>query len=557
MPIAAFTAPTPTIFPKPLRRHISAPQPRPPLRRAPLRAATIKMSDPAPAPPETAASAHARLHHTAGTRLTHPLSFRRAQLLALRAHLHAAYDAHVGALRADLRKPTSEALLYDMLPVHADLSHLLTNLARLTRPRLASRELGAPVVLEKRPLGVVLVIGAFNFPVHLVLRPLIAAIAAGNCVVVKPSEHTPASERFLSGLAAVLDERIFACVCGGVEVSKQLLDLKWDHILFTGSSKVGKIVMAAAARHLTPVTLELGGKSPAVVTRSADIDTAAASVCRARFTNAGQFCLAVDYCLVEDAVFDKFKQAVVATVNKFYGDAKRSQAYGRLVSSAHLRHVAGILERSEGDVLCGGEVDDSDSHYIAPTVVQVSRGDSLLEQEIFGPVLPLLKIADVKEGVGYINQRDTPLALYIFCTDRGVTREMVSSTRSGSVGVNETVFQITGPGSFLGGCGESGMGGYGMERGIDTFSHLRPVLYSTPFFARLLGFMQPHRMIKDGDVDPRFERVLRLFGKMSPKGDKNSTPVNERFLGGVRTFCGMVVATIALLLKRKAKAKSE
>lgn len=241
---------------------------------------------------ETPTDAHRRLVETFGKGVTLPLGFRRAQLQALRAFLRSG-EAHLfSALQSDLHKPLLESLTYDLGPVYLDIAAMLNSLTALTRPKPCSRDFGAPAYVEAHPKGIMLILAPFNFPTMLLLRPLVAAIAAGNVICVKPSELAPACEEFLLRLRDVLDPRAFAIVTGGPDVAKELLALKWDHIMFTGSARVGRIVMKAAAEHLTPVTLELGGRSPAIVTSTAHLDTAAASIARSRFINCGQLCLA-------------------------------------------------------------------------------------------------------------------------------------------------------------------------------------------------------------------------------------------------------------------------
>lgn len=236
---------------------------------------------------------HTRLRAGVAERVALPLQFRLEQLRKLRAFLAETEADICAALDADLHKKKVEAITYDLGPMHADIAYFLKNLKRLMKPTLVSREVGAPVYVERQPKGVVLVFSAFNFSIQLSLRPVINAIAAGNAVCLKPSELPTASEEYLTRLTSVLDPRIFAVVTGGREVCTDLLAFKWDHILFTGSSTIGRIVMTAAAQHLTPVTLELGGKGPAIVSASASVALAAASIAKARFVNCGQICLAV------------------------------------------------------------------------------------------------------------------------------------------------------------------------------------------------------------------------------------------------------------------------
>lgn len=250
-------------------------------------------SESASASASTPAAAHESLTTAFASGVTLPIDFRIAQLKALYEFLSNHEQNHFNALQTDLHKHRMEALIYDIMPIFKDISYLISNIRNLSKPKLASYDFVAPVYLHKDPLGTVLIFGAFNFPTHVILRPLAAALAAGNTVCIKPSELTPASERFLVSLSSVLDPRVFSVVTGGSDVCEQLLSLRWDHIVFTGSSFRGRSVLAAAAKFLTPVTLELGGKSPAIVSSAAHVPTAVSSIVRGRFVNCGQICLAV------------------------------------------------------------------------------------------------------------------------------------------------------------------------------------------------------------------------------------------------------------------------
>lgn len=468
-------------------------------------------------PSTSLSSIHASLVSSFSSGCTLPLEARRETLLAIRSYLRTHESSFISAHHADLHKPYLETLLYDLGPIILDIEHMLANLTRLARPHYCERRVLARVAVEPHPKGVILILGPFNFPLQLILRQMVAAIAAGNVVCVKPSEMATKAEQFMTKLGNAMDDRVIRVVTGGVEVSQALLKLRWDHIMFTGSGRVGKIIMKAAAEWLTPVTLELGGKCPALITKTADIRTAARSVIKGRFVNCGQVCLASDYCLVEESIYDEFVKELVDAVRDFYGeDVKKATNYGRLISEGHWKRVVGMLKESSGNVLCGGEYDDSDGWYVAPTVVEVEKGDSLLQDEVFGPLLAVVKVKDVEEMVGYVNKGDIPLALYLFCNDKDIVEDVVRRTRSGSAGVNETVYQVCVPGSYLGGVGESGMGGYGFDKGFETFSHMRPVMYSSPFWSKFLEVIQPKFLgERDGGWQTAWlEKGIRAFGKM-------------------------------------------
>ena len=416
--------------------------------------------------------------------LTRPLEWRRAQLAALKELLARGEKELIDALRADLGKPAVESRLTDLSFVASEIDVMLRNLDAWSQPErvsvpLAQRPGRAMIIRE--PLGVALVIAPWNYPVHLLLLPMAAAIAAGNCVVGKPSEISPRTSAALAGLAQRhLDARAVAIVEGGPEESEMLLEQHFDKIFYTGNARVGRKVMEAAARHLTPVTLELGGKSPVLVDADADIDVAARRIAWGKFPNAGQTCVAPDYVLVHERVERRLVDALVRTLRNFYGDdPRRSRDYARIVNDRHFERLSGLLAATSGTIAVGGEQDRSQRH-LAPTVVtDVPLDDALMDDEIFGPILPVLRVGDMDDAVKYVTSRDKPLALYVFSASKATVERVLASTSSGSVGVNLTVQQLAVPGLPFGGVGGSGMGAYHGRHGFETFSHRRAV-FSKP-----------------------------------------------------------------------------
>jgi aldehyde dehydrogenase (NAD+) len=334
----------------------------------------------------------------------------------------------------------------------------------------------ASIVSE--PLGVTLVIAPWNYPVHLLLAPMVAALAAGNCVVGKPSEVTPHVSAALARLVPrYLDSRAVAIVEGGVEETTALLDQRWDHVFYTGNGRVGRVVMAAAARHLTPVTLVLGGKSPAIVDRSADVRVAARRIAWGKFVNAGQTCVAPDHVLVHRDVESRLLDELVRAVRDFYGDDPSSSAdYGRVVDDRHWRRLRALLDAGGySSVVCGGDGDEA-TRYLAPTILAgVDRDAAVMGEEIFGPILPVLAVDDVEDAIGVVRSGDKPLALYVFGDD-AVAERVLESTSSGGACVNATLLHLAVPDLPFGGVGESGSGAYHGRTGFDTFSHRKSVL---------------------------------------------------------------------------------
>ncbi|HVB06772.1 MAG TPA: aldehyde dehydrogenase family protein [Acidimicrobiales bacterium] len=430
---------------------------------------------------EQAVAALRRLRAAFQAGRTLPLATRAAQLAALE-RLVTEEEARIsGALARDLGKPAVEGLITDVLSVRREIVLQRRNLARWSR----TRRVRLPVALRPgraelrhEPLGVVLVVAPWNYPVNLVLVPLAAALAAGNTVVVKPSELAPATARLLAELIGrYLDPAIVAVVNGGPEVTEALIDGGVDHVLFTGSTAVGRKVMARAAATLTPVTLELGGKSPAYVDASADLGVAATRIAWGKFLNAGQTCIAPDHVLVHREVAGAFVERLVASVRALYGEEPReSPDYGRIVNDGHLARLEALLATSRATIACGGEVDHA-TRYLAPTVLVEPAADAPLQhEEIFGPLLPVIAVEDAAAAAARIAAAPVPLCAYVFTKERRVADRFIAATRSGSVCVNTTLEHFATGKLPFGGLGESGSGRYHGRYGFETFSHLRPVL---------------------------------------------------------------------------------
>ncbi|RMH77733.1 MAG: aldehyde dehydrogenase family protein [Actinomyces sp.] len=414
---------------------------------------------------------------------TRPLSWRHEQLDGLLRLLDTEEERLVDALAADLGRPRLEGWAADIGTTANEIRHLRRHVAGWTKPRrvrlpLSSRPGRGRVVAE--PLGVVAVIAPWNYPVQLLLAPLAAALAAGNVAVAKPSELAPRTSALLAELIPRhLDPEAVAVVEGDAAVARSLLDQELDHVFFTGSTRVGRIVMEAAARHLTPVTLELGGKSPVIVHDSADVEVAARRVAWGKWLNAGQTCVAPDYALVTPALRDAFVDGVAAAWRDFAGggEARASTDFGRIVTERHTVRLAGLLTGHGGEIAVGGEVDEGE-RYVAPTLVVDPDPDSpLMSEEIFGPILPVVTVDDLDAAIAFVAARPRPLALYVFAGDDTVADEVIARTSSGGVCVNQVLLHITPPELPFGGVGPSGTGRYHGRSGFDTFSNLRSVLY--------------------------------------------------------------------------------
>jgi aldehyde dehydrogenase (NAD+) len=411
---------------------------------------------------------------------TRPLEWRVAQLRRLEALLIERETELLDALGADLGKPAIEGYVTEVAFTRAEIDFALANLDAWMKPEKVAVPLTqqpAKAQIVREPLGMVLIIGPWNYPLQLVLAPLVAAIAAGNTAVIKPSELAPASSRALARFVPeYLDPECVAVCEGGVPETTALLADRWDHIFYTGNGTVGRVVMEAAAKHLTPVTLELGGKSPAIVDRHANLAVTAKRIAWGKFINTGQTCVAPDYVLVDRGLEQPLLEALASTVRSFYGDDPRSSPdYGRIINDRHFTRLSNLLET--GGVPVVGGVTDPSERYIAPTVLtDVDLGASIMGEEIFGPLLPVLPVDDVDSAIDFVNAREKPLALYLFSEAQTVADRVIASTSAGGVAVNATVLHLAVPGLPFGGVGASGTGAYHGRAGFDTFSHRKSVL---------------------------------------------------------------------------------
>ncbi|GAA6524720.1 aldehyde dehydrogenase family protein [Intrasporangium sp. DVR] len=428
-----------------------------------------------------------------GTGITKPLAWRIAQLTGLRRMLAEQEGALAEALTSDLGKHVTEAWITELGFTSNEITYMLSHLKSWIRPRRASiplwlRPARAKVVRE--PLGVVLVISPWNYPVQLSLAPLAGALGAGNAVVLKLSELAPATSAALARLLPqYLDPAAVRVVEGGAAETTELLAQPWDHIFFTGNGAVGRVVLEAAARHLTPVTLELGGKSPAFVDVGADLETAARRIVWGKFTNAGQTCVAPDFVIATRPVLDALKPLLDKAIRDFYGeDPSQSDVYGRIVNERHFGRLTDLI--TTGHVFRGGAV-DTETRYIEPTVLDGVDGDHLsMQEEIFGPILPLVEVRDVDEAVEFITARDKPLALYVFTGSAETKRRFIRDTSSGGLNFNAPLVHMGAPSLPFGGVGASGMGKYHGEESVALFSHAKAVI-DVPAKPDLLAAIYP------------------------------------------------------------------
>ncbi len=422
-----------------------------------------------------------RLRGTFSSGRTKPLAWRLEQLSGLRRMMNEAEGELLEALKVDLGRPRVEAFAADLGHTKGELRHLHRHVGSWMKAKRVKVPLAAAparAFVQPEPLGVALVIAPWNYPIQLLVEPIAAAIAAGNCVVGKPSELAPACSAALARLfARYMDRDAIVIVEGGVDETTALLADRWDHIFFTGSTAVGRVVAEAAAKHLTPATLELGGKSPIYVHASADLDVAARRIAWGKFFNAGQTCIAPDYVLADRAIRDALVDRLAAQITEFYGtDPQRSASYGRIVNERHVDRLAKLLIDGAGTIVKGGGVDKAD-RFVEPTIiVDPPLHSPVMNEEIFGPILPVLAVDGPDAAVAFITARPKPLALYVFAEHGDQVDYLLERTSSGGVCVNQTLMHLLPPDLPFGGVGASGMGAYHGKAGFDTFSHHRSVL---------------------------------------------------------------------------------
>jgi len=420
-----------------------------------------------------------RLRATFNTGKTRPLSWRIEQLKALKSMLRDHYVEFVNAIKSDTGRPLYEVWSGDVFCAQNEIEVALKGIKKWVKPRPLKSDIGffpskAWTALD--PLGVTLVLAPWNYPLELVVNPAVGAIGAGNCVVLKPSELAPNTSALLAKyVPEYLDTDAIAVVEGGVSEAKALLDQNFDYIFYTGNGRVGRIILEAAARNLTPVTLELGGKCPCIVTKHAKFDVSCRRLAWGKFYSNGATCTAPDYVLVEKSIEDAFLDYLRKNIQAFYGDdPQKSEDYGRIVNKHHFKRLVSLLEGQE--VFIGGQTDPEDL-YIAPTVLRnVSPDSPIMQEEIFGPILPVISVPDLESAITFVNSRPKPLAQCIFTENHQEERMILERTTAGGVDINTANLHSATPGIPFGGIGSSGMGAYHGRLSFETFSHRKSVI---------------------------------------------------------------------------------
>ncbi|XP_037953805.1 aldehyde dehydrogenase family 3 member B1 isoform X1 [Teleopsis dalmanni] len=459
---------------------------------------------------------------------TKDVNFRRKQL----ENLLRMYEDHendmINALDADLRRPKQESLVVETEYMKNDIKHILYHLNDWVKPELPEKSfvnLMDDVEIYNDPFGVVLVIGAWNYPLQLLLVPVASAIAAGNCVVIKPSEISSNCAKFVEEtLPKYLDNECYPVVCGGPKETSELLKQRFDYIFYTGSTRVGKIIHAAANEYLTPVTLELGGKSPCYVDKSVELRTAVKRILWGKLINCGQTCIAPDYILCSQEIRDKFIVEAKDVLKEWYGDnIKASPDLTRIINQNNFQRLLGLM-KSSGKIAVGGDSDASE-RFIEPTIlIDVKPEDPIMTEEIFGPILPIFTVENAYDAIKFINSRDKPLVVYVFSKTNSTIKEFMKNTTSGGFSSNETIMHCGVDTLPFGGVGFSGMGRYHGKYGFDTFTHKKSCLGKD---LKPLG-----ELLASGRYPPYSDRKASLLGFLLRK----RRPFPNLYLSYIITF---------------------
>lgn len=411
--------------------------------------------------------------------VTHDVNFRIKQLKILKKTINSHKEEILEALETDLNKPKLEGYVTEIEITLREIDHALKSIAKWAKKkkrRTSIINFPSSGYTLSSPYGLVLIISPWNYPFNLAMQPLVGAIAAGNCAVIKPSEYSAHTSAVIKKIIdECFSDDYIAVVEGEKQVNQALLKEKFDYIFFTGSTKVGQIVMEAASKHLTPVTLELGGKSPCIVCEDADIDVAAKRIVWGKATNSGQTCIAPDYLLVHKSKKKELLGKMKETIRDFYGDNPiESSDYGKIITEDHFDRLTGCLEGAE--IIIGGR-SDRETLKIEPTIVgDVSIEDDLMNEEIFGPILPVLEFDSIDEIFEIIDKNPTPLSLYLFTKSREIEKRITTSISFGGGCINDTIMHVSSHNMPFGGVGKSGMGSYHGKWSFETFSHQKNIL---------------------------------------------------------------------------------
>ncbi|TFY68960.1 hypothetical protein EVJ58_g700 [Rhodofomes roseus] len=488
---------------------------------------------------------HQDLRRAFRTGKTKSIAFRKQQLLNLCYLVEDNWERIKDAFFADLGRPREEAQLLELNGTLGELKEAYDNVEKWAAPEKAPFSwlwFAMSPTIRNESKGVVLLISPFNYPLYLLLCPLAGAIASGNAVLMKPSELSPAMAALLTELVPrYLDPELYQIVNGGIPETTKILELPFDHILYTGGGRVARVVLAAAARHLTPVTLELGGKSPCVIDPKCDVKTAAKRIMWGKLVNAGQLCLSPDYVLVPEWFQETFVEALKDAYYELHPiDPKVSGQVTRMVNESHAARVKALIDNTKGTIVFGGEV-DMETKYAAPTLIKDVRGDdSLMSEELFAPFLPVVPVKDVDEAIEFINERDHPLNIYVFTNNSAFKEKVFSNTRSGTAAANDTILHVMAYGMPFGGVGGSGTGCTTGKYIFDTFTHKRCTTDSP-------GWLDPALMA--ARYTPYNKSALRLLNALLkptlPPRDGSMPLATKLSYGAVIALAGLAATWLA------------
>ncbi|TMS32365.1 hypothetical protein L596_000215 [Steinernema carpocapsae] len=465
---------------------------------------------------------------------------RKQTLHTLKKAIEENHELLCDSVYKDLRRNNLTTYNLEISNAIAEIDYMIENVDEWAAPHFVEKTfltaLDTPMIV-KDPKGVVLIVSPWNYPVSMVLLPLINVIAAGNTAIIKPSEMAPhTADAFDLIFSKCFDKNTVAIIKGGIPETTSLLTERFDHIIYTGCPPVAKIIMAAAAKHLTPVTLELGGKCPVIIMDDADIETSAKRVAWGKWLNCGQTCLAPDYVLISAKLKDRFVDALRKTIADFYGsDICHSPDYSRIINQRHFDRLNGLLEKTNSPILFKGGDCEREDNFIPPVILDASRDDAFMQDEIFGPVLPILTSESLAESIAFINEGEKPLAAYIFTRSEKKLEQFYQETSSGAITVNDVIMHITVDTLPFGGVGNSGMGRYRGKYGFDTFTHEKAVLKRGFFGEALLAARYPPVN------DSKFNQLKKLTSsrKGIPKVLKGCIPSLPLILIGI--VLGMVL----------------
>ena len=440
---------------------------------------------------------------------TKSYSFRLKQLKRLKNSIIKHEHQLIHSLHEDMRKPEFEAYTGEIGFVLQELEYTIKHLKSWMKPQTVPTPIlhkpGKSVII-KEPLGTVLIMGHWNYPFHLLFAPLVAAISSGNTVVLKSSEYAPYTSKVMKDIITnTFQNNYVTLIEGDAEISKALLKEKFDHIFFTGSIETGKSVMKAASKNLTPVTLELGGKTPCIVDKEINLEIAAKRIVWGKFFNSGQTCIAPDYILADKKITNNLIKYLIREIKNFYtASPQTSKDYSRIINEKHFNRIISYIDKNK--VIFGGDYDKNDL-YIAPTIIKnVTFKDKIMQEEIFGPLLPIIEYDTINEAIKLINDKEKPLAIYLFSNDKNIQNKVIRQTSSGGISINDTLSHITTPYMPFGGVGLSGMGKYHGKYGFDTFSNSKSVMKKSMKIDPSLRYAPYNMSLKT------IKKILRIIG---------------------------------------------